>query len=228
MKAAITHFHREANEEAAERPLDFSLIRRLVAYTKPYAVKRNWLLLLVLLRAIQIPLLSWMIGAVVKGAITHYDLTGTIRWTVAFLAMAFLTQFSFHFRQRLALELGEIVIQDLRRDIFQHLLRMPMSYFNQTKLGSMISRITSDADAVRVGVQDVLFVSLVQGGQMFFAGLAILYYDWVMFLVLLAMAPALWILNRHFRKRLSNAYRRCRKVIRALVPRSPNRLKGFV
>ena len=207
MKAAITHFHREANEEAAERPLDFSLIRRLVAYTKPYAVKRNWLLLLVLLRAIQIPLLSWMIGAVVKGAITHYDLTGTIRWTVAFLAMAFLTQFSFHFRQRLALELGETVIQDLRRDIFQHLLRMPMSYFNQTKLGSMISRITSDADAVRVGVQDVLFVSLVQGGQMFFAGLAILYYDWVMFLVLLAMAPALWILNRHFRKRLSNAYR---------------------
>ena len=214
MKAAITHFHREVNDEAVERPLDFGLIRRLFAYTQPYAEKRNWLLLLVLLRAIQLPLLSWLIGRVVKtievavnAPVAERDLTGTFDWALFFLGMAFTTQLSFHFRQRLALELGESVMQDLRRDIFQHLLRMPLSFFNRTKLGRMISRITSDADAVRVGVQDVLFVSLVQGGQMFFAGLAILYYDWVMFLVLLAMVPALWLLNRHFRRKLSDAYR---------------------
>ena len=214
VKAAITHFQREVSDEAQQRPLDFSLIRRLFAYTRPYAPKRNWLLLLVGLRAIQLPVLSWMIGAVVKTIevavntpVAERDLASTFHWAVAFLVMALTTQLSFHFRQRLALELGEAVMQDLRRDIFQHLLRMPLSFFNRTKLGRMISRITSDADAVRVGVQDVLFVSLVQGGQMFFAGLAILYYDWVMFLVLLAMAPALWLLNRHFRQKLSGAYR---------------------
>ena len=214
VKAAITHFHREVNDEAPERPLDFGLIRRLIGYTQPYARKRNWLLLLVVLRAIQLPLLSWLIGRVVKTIevavqvpTAERDLTATWYWALAFLGMALSTQLSFHFRQRLALELGESVLQDLRRDIFQHLLRMPLSFFNRTKLGRMISRITSDADAVRVGVQDVLFVSLVQGGQMFFAGLAILYYDWVLFLVLLAMVPALWLLNRHFRRRLSDAYR---------------------
>ena len=214
MKAAITHFHREVNDEAPERPLDFGLIRRLFAYTQPYAAKRNWLLLLVLLRAIQLPFLSWLIGRVVKtievavtAPVAERDLGGTLDWALVFLGMALTTQLSFHFRQRLALELGESVMQDLRRDIFQHLLRMPLSFFHRTKLGRMISRITSDADAVRVGVQDVLFVSLVQGGQMFFAGLAFLYYDWVMFLVLLAMVPALWLLNRHFRRKLSDAYR---------------------
>ena len=214
MKAAITHFQREVNDEAPERPLDFGLIRRLFAYTQPYAAKRNWLLSLVLLRAIQLPFLSWLIGRVVKtievavtAPVAERDLAGTWNWSLAFLGMALTTQLSFHFRQRLALELGESVMQDLRRDIFQHLLRMPLSFFNRTKLGRMISRITSDADAVRVGVQDVLFVSLVQGGQMFFAGLAILYYDWVMFLVLLALVPALWLLNRHFRRKLSDAYR---------------------
>ena len=214
MKAAITHFQREVNDEAPERPLDFGLIRRLFAYTQPYAAKRNWLLSLVLLRAIQLPFLSWLIGRVVKTIevavtvpVAERDLAATWDWALAFLGMALTTQLSFHFRQRLALELGESVMQDLRRDIFQHLLRMPLSFFNRTKLGRMISRITSDADAVRVGVQDVLFVSLVQGGQMFFAGLAILYYDWVMFLVLLAMVPALWLLNRHFRRKLGDAYR---------------------
>ena len=66
MKAAITHFHREVNDEAPERPLDFGLIRRLFSYTQPYAAKRNWLLVLVLVRAIQLPFLSWLIGRVVK------------------------------------------------------------------------------------------------------------------------------------------------------------------
>ncbi|MEI8063823.1 MAG: ABC transporter ATP-binding protein, partial [Verrucomicrobiota bacterium] len=202
----ITHFHREANDEAQQLPLDFGLIRRLLTYTRPYVGKRNWLFLLAALRSLQLLMLSWMIGQVIE-PITKHDLPGTVRWAVAFLVLALTTQISFHFRMRLALELGEAVMQDLRRDIFQHLLRMPMSFFNRTKLGRMISRITSDADAVRVGVQDVLFVSLVQGGQMIFAGLAVLYYDWLMFLVLLAMAPALWILNRHFRRKLSNANR---------------------
>ena len=121
--------------------------------------------------------------------------------------MALFTQVSFSFRQRLGLEIGEAVMQDLRRDIFQKLLTMPQSYYNRTKLGRIISRLTSDAEAIRAGVQDVIFVSLVQSGQMFFAGLAILYYDSVMFLVVLAMVPALWFINRHFRQKLSNANR---------------------
>jgi len=204
---AITHFHREVNDEPHERPLDFGLIRRLfVTYTRPYAAKRNWLLVLVLLRAIQLPALTLMICKVVE-PITNHDLPGTIRWSVAFLVVALTTQFSFHFRQRLALELGESVIQDLRRDIFQHLMRMPMSFFNRTKLGRMISRITSDADAVRAGVQDVLFVSLVQGGQMLVSGVVILTCDWPVFLIMLAMSPVLWTLNHHFRRKLSHANR---------------------
>ena len=143
MKAAITHFHSEVNDEAPERPLDFGLIRRLFAYTQPYAAKRNWLLLLVLVRAIQLPFLSWLIGRVVKTIevavntpVATRDLTGTLAWALVFLGMALSTQLSFHFRQRLALELGESVMQDLRRDIFQHLLRMPLSFFNRCELTS--------------------------------------------------------------------------------------------
>ncbi|MEZ6190255.1 MAG: ABC transporter transmembrane domain-containing protein [Phycisphaerales bacterium] len=64
-----------------------------------------------------------------------------------------------------------------------------MRFFNRTKLGRIISRMTSDAEAIRAGVQDVLFVSIVQFGQMFFAAVIMLYYDWVLFLVVLVMAP---------------------------------------
>mgnify|MGYP003340355401 CR=1 FL=1 len=83
----------------------------------------------------------------------------------ALLAIAALTQVTFHFRYRFALEIGEAVIHDLRQEIFSHLQRMPMSFFQRTKTGRLISRMTSDCEAMRVGVQDVLFVGIVGLGR---------------------------------------------------------------
>jgi ATP-binding cassette, subfamily B, bacterial len=161
---------------------------------------------LVILRSIQLPMLAWAMGAVINGPIraaTRGRDVGCDRVS----RVRRVTQFCFHFRQRLALELGESVIQDLRRDIFQHLLRMPMSFYNRTKIGRIISRYTSDAEAMRVGWQDVFFVTAVQAGQMIVSALLMMWYDWVLFLVVLAMAPSAGVLNYHFRRTLSYANR---------------------
>ncbi len=209
LRAAIAHVQQERGEDDVEqRPLEWGLIWRLFGYTRPYAAKRNWLFVLVLARAVQLPLLVWVMGEVINGPITRHDRIGTWRGAVGFLALAAFTQFCFHYRQRLALELGESVVQDIRRDIFAKLMQMPMSFFNRTKLGSIISRMTSDAESVRVGVADVFFISAVQGGQMLVAAALMLWSDWVLFLVVLAMAPGVVALNRRFRKILSQAYRR--------------------
>jgi ATP-binding cassette subfamily B protein len=204
---ALAQLRRETAEEAEQRPLDLGLIRRLFSFTKAHSRKRNWLLALVVLRAVQLPMLAWAIGAVINGPVARHDERGLWWAAFGFLGLAALTQFSFHHRQRLALELGEAVVHDLRNEIFRHLQRMPMSFYNRTRLGRMISRMTSDAEAVRVGVQDVLFVSLVQGGQMLVAAAMMLYYDPVLFAVMLVMAPMLWMLTRHFRQKLSKANR---------------------
>jgi ATP-binding cassette subfamily B protein len=205
----ITHLRREAgdDEELHQRPLEFALIWRMFRYTKPHARNRNWLFVLVVLRSLQLTLLPWTIAKVINGPITHHDARGVMWGAAGYLALAAVTQFCFHFRQRLALELGESVIQDLRRDIFQHLLRMPMSFYNHTKIGRIISRYTSDAEAMRVGWQDVFFITAVQAGQMIFSAMLMLWYDWVLFLVVLAMAPVLGALNYHFRRTLSRANR---------------------
>jgi ATP-binding cassette subfamily B protein len=205
----ITHIRREPNDEdeISQRPLELALIWRMFRYTKPHARKRNWLFALVIMRSIQLPMLAWAMGAVINGPISRHDPRGIMWGAIGFLALAAFTQFCFHFRQRLALELGESVIQDLRRDIFQHLLRMPMSFYNRTKIGRIISRYTSDAEAMRVGWQDVFFITAVQAGQMIVSALLMVWYDWVLFLVVLAMAPMLGVLNYHFRRTLSYANR---------------------
>lgn len=199
---------RQEQDHEETRPLDLRLITRLLGYMRPYAAKRNVLLVCVVLRAIQLPLVAWTIGAVIKGPIAGGASFGTIlAGALGLLALAGSTQIVFHFRQRLALELGEAVIHDLRAQIFAHLQAMPMSFYNHTKIGRIISRVTSDCESLRIGVQDVLFVSLVGIGQMTVAALVMLYYDWALFSIVLAISPFLWLLNRYFRRRLSTAYR---------------------
>jgi ATP-binding cassette subfamily B protein len=197
----------DAEQESGSRPLDLGLIRWIFGYTRPYAAKRNLLAVIVVLRSIQLPLLAWILGAVITGPIAHRSAAGLLWGTLALLALSAFTQFTLHFRQRLALELGEAVVHDLRNEIFAHLQRMQMSFFNDTRLGRIISRMTSDAEAVRAGVQDVLFTSLVGLGQMIVAAILMAHADGMLFAVVAAMVPVLWAINRHFRKRLSRAYR---------------------
>ncbi|NLF39373.1 ABC transporter ATP-binding protein [bacterium] len=197
----------EHEKEAAQRPLDLKIIRRLVAYMRPYRAKRNWLFVLVILRSVQLPAIAWSIGAVINGPITRRDAWGTALGALGFGVLVAFTQFTLHFRQRLALELGEAVVHDLRNELFDHLLRMPLSFFTKTKRGRVISRVTSDVEAVREGVQNVMYVSLVALGQMVVSAALMAHYDWMLFCVVLCIVPVLWALNQGFRGRFSRATR---------------------
>jgi ATP-binding cassette subfamily B protein len=205
--AAIIELEQIGEREAVQRPLDWQLVRRMFRYTTPYIRRRNVLFGLVFLRAIQIPTLSWVVASVVSGPIAHHDTRTTALGVVGFFALVVVTDVVFHFRMRLALELGEAVVRDLRNDIYAHLLTLPMSFFHRAKLGRLIGRVTTDVDTLRTGVQDVTFVSVVQGGTMLIAALLMLYYDWFLFLVVLTMVPILWSLVRHFRIKLTLAHR---------------------
>lgn len=194
---------RDDEPEAEIRPLDWAIVRRLLGYTRPFARKRNWLIVLTVLRASQLPALSWMTALIIAGPIAKHQLSPLFGWIAGYAVLAVLTDGLFHFRQRFALEIGEAVVGRMRADIFAHVSRMPMSFFHRVKLGRIISRITSDTEALRAGIEQVFFVGIVQVGQMIFAAAVMAWTDWVLFLVVLGLAPVLWMLNNHFRVRLS-------------------------
>jgi len=183
------------------------MIGRLVAYTRPYAATRNWLVVLVIIRAVQLPLVTWTIARIISGPIAGLDARGTIAGVLGLLALIITTEIIFMYRMRLALKLGESVVFDMRSQLYAHMLRLPMSFFGKMPLGMLISRITSDVDVIRIGIQDVVFVSTVQFGSMLIAAAMMLYYNWRLFLVAVLFVPILWTLLRYFRTRLSNASR---------------------
>ena len=198
-------------QEAEQRPLDLGLIRRLMTFTKPYAGRRNALMIIVIIRSVQLPVLAWMLSRILSGPVAHKDFHGVLIWSAAFAGLAFITYATLAFRMRLAMELGEWVVHDLRFAIFQKLQQMPMGYFNRTKLGRIISRMTSDVESVRTGVQDVLFVTLVLTGQMVVAAGIMLWWDPALFCIMLVLTPIIWGMTRYFRSEFSEAHRKTRE-----------------
>lgn len=207
-KQPMVRILRSPEDEAQSQPLSWRLIARLWTLMDPYRGKRNRLIALVLIRSMQVPLIGWSIGAVINGPISSKaPLHLILLASLGVLALAGLTQITLIYRQLWALQLGELVIHDLRESVFKHLQSMPMSYYAKTKTGRVISRITSDCDAVRVGVQDVMFVSMVQTGQMIGAALLMGYYDLPLLLVVFSMSPFAWWIGAVMRRRLSVSYR---------------------
>ncbi len=210
---------REDEDEEIQKPLEWGLIRRLFTYTAPIKGKVMALVIMTLVRAAQLPALGWLMALIIQGPIAghaagaaaagpggffHVASWSIITGVVVYGLLALSTDLLFHFRQRYALEIGETVVNGLRAELFARTMRQPMSFFHRVKIGRIIGRVTSDIEAVRTGIQDVLFVSVIQFGSIVFSAAVMLWCDWVLFLVVLAMAPVLWALNRHFRVRLSH------------------------
>jgi len=204
--------------ETEGKALSWKTAKRLLGFTRPYARKRNAIFALTVLRSIQKPALAWAIAAVINGPITSGDYAGVVWGAAAFFALAVFTELTFHFRQRMALELGEAIVHDLRDEVFVKLQAMPMAYYTKTKLGGILSRVITDIESVRNGVQSVFFFSLLLFGQMIGSAALMLYYNWVLFCVLLAVWPLVWVTNRHFSPRL-------RRMSRA-VAESQSRITG--
>jgi len=197
----------EDKAEPAFKPLDAKIIRRLFEYTRPYKRLRNWLTLIVIVRSIQLPLLAWAIGAVINGPISNGNARNTLLGCTGFLLLTVFTQITFSIRMWMGQMIGENVIHDLRLQIFRHLLTMPMSFYNRVPRGRLINRMTTDVESVRTGVQEVFFVSCVQGGQTLISAILMLWIDYRLFLVVVSMAPFVWWLSRRFRERMSEVSR---------------------
>ena len=198
---------RPEDDEPDRLPLTWGLIRRVIGLLAPYARWRNTLFGLSALRAVQMPLLAWLLAHIIREPVAGGDLGALPGWIGAFLAAVVATEVTLYWRIRLAHQLGECVLRDLRDRMMAHLLTQPIAFFHARRHGSLISRMIGDIEQVRNGVQNNLFITLIQGGQMLGAAVAMALIQPRLFLVLLALAPPLWAINRHFRGRILDASR---------------------
>ena len=102
---------REEDEEL-QKPLEWGLVRRLFGYTAPIKGKVVALAVLTIVRSAQLPALGWIMALVINGPISGRDVPGLTLGIVIYGIVALTADGLFHFRQRFALEIGDLGAQD--------------------------------------------------------------------------------------------------------------------
>jgi ATP-binding cassette subfamily B multidrug efflux pump len=91
-------------------------------------------------------------------------------------------------------------VQRLREEVYGHVLRLPMAYFDRAITGQLVSRVTNDTEAVKALYVQVLFVMLDSVVALAAALVAMAYLDWHLMLVVALLVPAVtaivWLYQR--------------------------------
>lgn len=207
MSTAVRQFH---EEEAIGRTYDWQIARRLLRYLRPYVrALVPALLLTLLLNALRI-LQPKFTQYAIDWYIVPRQLAG-LRWlALAFLGVLLLT-FVLSYVQTVLLEtVGQRVMYDLRSELYTKLQQQDVAYYDRTPVGRIMTRLTSDVDALNElftsGVIDVLG-DLV----MIFAIAALMFWmDWRLTLVTLLTVPMLFAATMWFRRHARRGYDRVR------------------
>ncbi|MDX1578760.1 MAG: ABC transporter transmembrane domain-containing protein, partial [Gemmatimonadota bacterium] len=194
-------------EEALGKAYDARLMRRLLRYLRPYRGKVV-LAVLMLIAASGLALVGpWLTKVAIDDAIPAGDLAGLRNLALLFFGALFLSGLLEYARTILTTWIGQNVMLDLRKQIFGHLQRLSLAYFDRNPVGRLMTRLTSDVE-----VLNEMFTSGVVTifGDIFTVGfimVAMLVMDWRLALVTFTVLPAVFIAAWIFRRSVREAYR---------------------
>jgi ATP-binding cassette subfamily B protein len=198
-------------EPVAPRSYDWRLLRRLLGYLRPHlaAVTTAFALIVALAGVDLVP--PYLTKVAIDRYIAVGDASGLTRVAglyILTLAAAFAVRFLQNYIMQMT---GQRIMQDMRREIFAHLQRLHVGYFDRNPVGRLMTRVTTDVDAVNelftsgvVTVFGDLFTLLGIMGVM-------VALDWRLALVTFAVIPPFFTLTNWFRKGARQSFRETRK-----------------
>jgi ATP-binding cassette subfamily B protein len=135
----------------------------------------------------------------------------------AILAIALAGAVSSYTENYLTTSVGQRVMHDLRRMLYHHIQRLSLAYHDQKQTGDLISRVTSDIDAIQSLISSVLLGMLANILTLIGMIGVMLYLNWKFTLIALSIAPLLFLVVYSFTRRIKQASRAVRKKEGALV-----------
>jgi ATP-binding cassette, subfamily B, multidrug efflux pump len=232
-------------EEVLGKAYDSRLMARLLTYLRPYRWQVAIALVSILLKSFADVLGPYLTKVAIdrylapKGAATGTS-SGIWSWLspsaatgiaqiaaiyVGLLVFSFLLEFlQTYFMQWT----GQKVMFDLRRQIFRHLQRLHVAFFDRNPVGRLVTRVTTDVDALNemftsgvVSIFEDLFVLAGILGVM-------LCMNWKLALITFAVLPFIVVATKIFRDRVRDSYRRIRVAIARINSYLQEHISGMV
>jgi ATP-binding cassette subfamily B multidrug efflux pump len=198
------------DEEVLGKAYDGRLMRRLLGYLRPY-----WRLALLALVAIVAGAALQLVQPwLIKVAIDHYiasgDLAGVGRIAAWFL-LVLIASFGLEFGQTWLMQMtGQRIMFDMRMQIYGHLQRLSLPFYDRHPVGRLMTRVTTDVDVLNelfsAGVVSVF------GDIFMLAGImaVLVAMDWRLALIAFSVLPLIVLITQWFRRHVRESYRTVR------------------
>jgi ATP-binding cassette subfamily B protein len=190
--------------------INVGLLRRVFQYVKPYRNIFAWAVVLTILLALIAPARPFLIQYTLDNYIMKDNYSGLLSMTVIMLLLLVL-QTGIQFSHTLLTNtLGQSAVRDLRINVFNHITRLRLKYFDNTPIGQLITRTVSDLETIAeifsegliVIIGDILMVIVIIG--------VMVYKDWALTLVVLLPMPLLILATSIFQKAIKSAFQEIR------------------
>src|SRR5487761_58853 len=209
-------------EEALGKVYDSRLARRLFRYLRPY---RGWVIIAGLLTLPVAPLAAlgpklfeiavdrYIVPALhrqITTAAAGHGLGWVSLLFLATLALGFAFQY---FQVRVMQRVGQDTMYDLRREIFEHLQRLPISFYDRSPVGRLVTRVTTDVDALNDLFATGIAAMVNDAFLLLLFIFIMLEMNWKLALATFAVLPLLFVCTWIFRDKVRDANRRIRTAI---------------
>jgi ATP-binding cassette, subfamily B, multidrug efflux pump len=197
-------------EEVLGKAYDGRLMRRLLKYAKPYRAQLILAVFLLIGGSLLQLLLPVMVQIGIDRYLMHGNVGGLTRIALAFAGILFAATFLQYLQTYITMAAGQKVQYDIRVQVFAHLQKLQLSFFDRNPVGRLVTRVTND-----VAVLDQMFSSglvAVFGDIITLIGIvaALLYYNWKLALMTFIVLPLLIVATTIFRKKVRTIYREVR------------------
>ncbi len=162
------------------------------------------------------PLPAWLAGFVDSIA-GQNDLAILNFAVLAVAVIAIVGAISSYTEKYLTTSVGQWVMHDLRRTLYQHIHHLSLAEHDEKRTGDLIGRVTSDIEAVQDFITTTLLGMLVNALTLIGMVAVMFYYNWRFALIALSIVPALFAIVFFFTKRIKKASRAVRQKESELV-----------
>lgn len=198
------------DEEVEVREYDWRLMKRLLVYLKPYKWRIAVAFVLMLAIAGFQILTPYLVKVAIDRYITQHDLAGLNRISMLFLLILLIGMLLAYLEVYILQMTGQRIMYDMRVQIFSHLQKLELSFFQKHPVGRLMTRVTNDVDVLNElftsGVVSIFGDILTLSGIM----IAMLIINFRLALVILSVVPLLFIATTLFRKKARAAYSEAR------------------
>ncbi|MDP3393264.1 ABC transporter ATP-binding protein [Sediminibacterium sp.] len=219
---------------AKKKIFDFSLLKRIFFFVRPYSSYFYLSLVLAIFMAIAAPVRPYLIQLTVNGAIGKAaqvpdwvkwvlfgnDLSDVSRFIIAvtifqisFLIIETAIRFLFSF---ITAWMGQNVVKDLRVTVYKKVLGLNLRQFDQTPIGTLTTRTINDIESINEIFSDGL-IPIVADLLTIIITLATMFYmDWKLTLVSLTPFPIMIIATYYFKESVNKSFMQVRNAVAAL------------